>query len=58
MSFLPGLGALILIVLDIWAIISILGSPQTMLAKLIWILVVLFLPLIGPILWLIIGARA
>ena len=58
MTFLPGLGALILIVLDIWSIISILGSSQTALAKLIWIIVVLFLPLIGPILWLLVGARA
>lgn len=46
------IGILILI-LDIWVILKVLQSGETPIMKLVWILVVLLLPLIGPLLYLI-----
>ena len=48
------LGILHLIVF-IWAIIDILKSGKDPLEKLLWILVVLLLPLIGLIIYILIG---
>lgn len=53
-----GLGGLILLALDIWALISVIGSNAGAGAKVIWVLVILFLPLVGFIAWLIFGPRA
>lgn len=55
---LSGLGALILLALDIWALISIVGSSSTTGHKLLWALLVILLPLIGFIIWLVAGPRA
>ena len=55
---ITGLGGLILLVLDIWAIVSIVGSPASTGKKVLWVLLVLILPLIGFIIWLIAGPRA
>ncbi|MCW8842264.1 MAG: PLD nuclease N-terminal domain-containing protein, partial [Rhodobacteraceae bacterium] len=52
------LGGLVILILDIWAIISILGSTATTGRKVLWTLLVLILPLIGFIIWLITGPRA
>ena len=48
-----------LVILIAWiiAIIDIVGSGMDGTKKLIWILVVLFLPLIGTILWYLIGKK-
>ena len=53
-----GIGGFILLALDIWALISVIGSSETTGKKVIWILVILFLPLIGFLAWLIFGPRA
>lgn len=53
-----GIGGLILLVLDIWAIISVVGSRASTGGKVIWVLVILFLPLLGFIAWLIFGPRS
>jgi hypothetical protein len=53
-----GLGGIILLALDIWALISIIGSNAGTGAKVIWVLVILFLPVVGFIAWLIFGPRA
>ena len=55
---ISGLGGLILLVLDIWAIVSIVWSSATTGRKVLWVLLVLILPLIGFIIWLIAGPRA
>ena len=54
MEFLLGL---IILVLDIWAIVKILGSGASTMAKLIWTLVIIILPVIGFIAWLIAGPK-
>lgn len=50
------IGAIILI-LDIIAIISILGSAKPVGWKVLWTLIVLLLPLIGMILYFVIGNK-
>lgn len=52
---LSGLGALILLVLDVWALISIVGSSASTGRKVLWSLLVIVLPLVGFIIWLVAG---
>lgn len=53
-----GIGGLIVLVLDLWAIISVVGSGASTGRKVIWVLVILFLPIIGFIAWLFFGPRS
>ncbi|MFP4044546.1 MAG: PLD nuclease N-terminal domain-containing protein [Rhodosalinus sp.] len=53
-----GIGGLIVLVLDIWALVSIIGSNAGTGAKVLWCLLVILLPIIGFIIWLIAGPRA
>ncbi|MGG7645555.1 PLDc N-terminal domain-containing protein [Rhodovulum sp. YNF3179] len=55
---ISGIGGFILLILDLWAIVSILGASATTGRKVLWILLVVLLPLLGFILWLIAGPRA
>ena len=55
---LTGLGGLIVLALDIWAIVSIIGSAAGTGAKVLWCLLVILLPILGFIIWLIAGPRA
>ena len=50
------LGFLVLVA-DIWAILNIVQSSVSMGKKLVWILVVLFLPVIGLVIWWLAGPR-
>lgn len=50
--------ALLVLVLDIWAIISTVSSPVTTGTKVLWVILILLLPVIGLILWLFLGPRA
>ncbi|MCK0097694.1 PLDc N-terminal domain-containing protein [Yoonia sp. F2084L] len=52
-----GLGGLIILALNIWAIISIFGSGASTGSKVLWTLLVLVLPVIGFIIWLVAGPR-
>jgi hypothetical protein len=53
-----GIGGFILLVLDLWAIISVVGSNAGTSTKVIWVLVILLLPLVGFIAWLFAGPRS
>ncbi|MGR3545937.1 MAG: PLDc N-terminal domain-containing protein, partial [Roseovarius sp.] len=53
-----GIGGIILLILDIWAIISVVGSGATTGKKVLWVVLVLLLPLLGFILWLLFGPRS
>jgi hypothetical protein len=55
---ITGVGGFILLVLDVWAIISVVGSRAGTGSKVLWVLVILFLPLLGFVAWLIFGPRA
>lgn len=45
------------LILFLWALVKILGSSMAPLAKVLWLLVVLFFPLGGLILYLLIGRK-
>ncbi len=53
-----GIGGLIVLVLDIWALVSIIGSSASTGAKVLWSLLVILLPIIGFIIWFIAGPRS
>ncbi len=52
-----GFFGLILLALNIWAIVSIIGSGVTTGKKVLWILLILVLPVIGFLIWLLAGPR-
>jgi hypothetical protein len=53
-----GIGGIILLALDIWALIATLGSNETTGKKVIWVLAILILPIVGFIAWLLFGPRS
>ncbi|WP_319772389.1 PLDc N-terminal domain-containing protein [Breoghania sp.] len=50
-----GLVGLIILVLDVYAIVKILGSGASTGSKVLWVVLILLLPLIGFVLWLMAG---
>lgn len=46
---------LLILVLDIYTIIQIANSSADSGKKLLWIIIVIILPLIGPLLWFALG---
>ncbi|MCA0919020.1 PLDc N-terminal domain-containing protein [Pseudooceanicola nanhaiensis] len=55
---ISGLGGLIILALDIWAIVSIIGSATSTGKKVLWVLLVLILPIVGFLIWLLAGPRS
>ena len=54
---ITSLGGFILLVLNVWAFVSIVSSSRSTGRKVIWCLLVLILPLLGFIIWLFFGPR-
>ena len=52
-----GIWALLILAGDVWAIINILQSSASSEKKLLWVIVVVLLPLLGLILWYLLGPR-
>lgn len=52
-----GLLGLIWLLIIIWAIIKVANSTAGTLSKVLWVLILLFFPLFGLIIWLIFGPR-
>jgi len=52
-----GLLGLVILIADIWAIVKTFDSPSSTGSKVLWIVLILFLPVLGFILWLIAGPR-
>jgi Phospholipase_D-nuclease N-terminal len=48
---------LIILIFDVWAIISIFQSGAQTGAKVIWVVLVLVLPVVGVILWWFFGPK-
>lgn len=48
---------LIIFIADIWAIVKTLQSAATTGMKVLWVILILFLPLIGLILWFFLGPK-
>ncbi|MBB2495827.1 PLDc N-terminal domain-containing protein [Aquipseudomonas ullengensis] len=56
-SALSGLIGLAILALDIWAIINIIKSGADTGMKVVWVLLILFLPVLGLIIWAVAGPR-
>lgn len=54
MEFIFGI---ILLVLDIWAIINVLGSSNSALSKALWTIGIIIFPLVGFIVWYFAGPK-
>jgi len=52
-----GLIGLLIFVADIWAILNIAQSSTENLKKAIWIVIIVFLPVLGLVLWFLFGPR-
>jgi hypothetical protein len=52
-----GIGGLIVLILDIWAIVSVLGSGTSVGMKVVWVVLILILPILGFIIWLLAGPK-
>lgn len=52
-----GLIGLIVLILDVIAIVEILQSGREVFAKLLWILIILILPLLGVLLYFLLGRK-
>jgi len=55
---ISGIAALLILALDIWAILNIVGSPATPGSKTLWVLAILLLPVLGVVFWLLLGPRS
>jgi len=54
---MPGILGLVVLILDIWAIVKILNGRMKQDKKILWVLVVAFLPVLGFILWYLMGPK-
>lgn len=54
----PGFFGIVLLILDIWAIVSVLQSSAGTAQKVIWVVVIVVLPLLGFLFWLLFGPRS
>jgi hypothetical protein len=52
-----GLFGLIVLALDIWAIFHVLKSAEEVGIKVLWILLIAIVPVLGLIIWAILGPR-
>ncbi|HEX6003325.1 MAG TPA: PLDc N-terminal domain-containing protein [Burkholderiales bacterium] len=52
-----GIFGLLILIADIWAIVNIVQSGSSTGSKVLWIVLVIVLPLLGLILWLLLGPR-
>ena len=54
---LESLVGIAILIADVWAIVNILQSSATTGKKVLWIVLVLLLPVLGLILWFLLGPR-
>lgn len=52
-----GVFGLLILIADIWAIVNIAQSSASTGKKVLWIVLVLLLPVLGLIIWLLLGPR-
>ena len=52
-----GFFGLLILIADVWAIVNIAQSSATTGKKVLWIVLVLVLPVLGLILWWLLGPR-
>ena len=52
-----GLGGLLVLIADIWAIVNIIPSGASTERKVLWTVLVVLLPVLGFLIWLFAGPR-
>lgn len=52
-----GIFGLLILILDVWAIVKIVGSTATTGMKVLWVVIILILPILGLIIWLLFGPK-
>lgn len=52
-----GAFGLIVLALDVWALIHVVQSNASTPSKVLWVVLILLLPLVGFLLWLVLGPR-
>jgi hypothetical protein len=52
-----GIGGLIVLIADVWAIVNIFQSSADTGSKVMWTVIVILLPVLGFILWFIFGPK-
>ena len=52
-----GLTGVLILILDIYAIMRVLRSSADPGMKLIWVIIILLLPLLGPLLYFVLGTK-
>lgn len=52
-----GLWGLLILIADVWAIVNVLQSTAETGTKVLWVVIIIVLPLIGFILWLLLGPK-
>ena len=52
-----GLFGLVVLAVDVWAIIHIVQSTTSTIRKVLWVVLILLLPLVGFLIWLLLGPR-
>ncbi len=55
---LEGILGLVIFVLDVWAILQVIGSSSSTAAKILWSLIIIILPVIGLIIWWLMGPKS
>ena len=53
-----GLLGLIILILNVWAIVKVIGSSASDGKKVVWVVLILLLPVIGFIAWLFVGPKS
>jgi hypothetical protein len=53
-----GVFGFLILIADIYAIVSVVGSGRSTANKVLWIILVLALPFLGWLLWFFLGPRA
>jgi hypothetical protein len=54
---LRGIVGLLILIADVWAIVNIAQSGASTGKKVLWIVLVLVLPVLGLVLWFLLGPR-
>lgn len=57
-NMFSGLVGIIIFALDVWAIAQIINSGSEKMHKVIWVIVVAFLPVVGLVIWYIAGPKS
>ena len=52
-----GIGGLLILIADVWAIINVLQSQASTGKKVLWVVLIILLPILGLILWFFLGPR-